>query len=148
MDRLFGAGREAGPGHPVVGQLVAAWGSLHARRTAAPAAPTSLTAKVTSGSAVALSWGSSAGATSYVVSRATSATGPFVRVNTSTLTGTFINGANETGRTPFNPTSLSTYFTNVPYIGAVRDANDNWWRGWTCGLVATEAACTAIPAAG
>ena len=66
----------------------------------------------------------------------------------STLTGTFINGANETARTPFNPTSLSSYFTNVPYIGAVRDANDNWWRGWTCGTAASEALCTAIPAAG
>lgn len=66
----------------------------------------------------------------------------------STLTGLFINGANETARTPFNPTSLSAFFTNVPYIGAVRDANDNWWRGWTCGTAATAAACTAIPAAG
>ncbi|WP_165067059.1 pectinesterase family protein [Marisediminicola senii] len=66
---------------------------------AAPAAPTSLTAKVTSGSAVALSWGSSAGATSYVVSRATSATGPFVRVNTSTLTGTSYTDAPPAGAT-------------------------------------------------
>ncbi len=66
----------------------------------------------------------------------------------STLTGGFINGANETARTPFNPTPLSAFFTNVPYIGAVRDANDNWWRGWTCGTSAMAALCTAIPTAG
>lgn len=67
---------------------------------------------------------------------------------TSTLTGTFINGANETAVPFFNPTPLSSFFQVVSYIGAVRDANDNWWRGWTCGLAANEAACTAIPAAG
>ncbi|WP_414429407.1 hypothetical protein, partial [Xanthomonas campestris] len=22
------------------------------------------------------------------------------------------------------------------YIGGVRDANDTWWQGWTCGLTA------------
>ena len=67
---------------------------------------------------------------------------------TSTLTGTFINGANETAVTPFNPTSLSSFFSAVAYIGAVRDANDNWWKGWTCGLAADQASCLAIPAAG
>lgn len=56
---------------------------------------------------------------------------------TSTLSGTFINGANENARTPYaNITSLSSFLTNPGYIGAVKDANDTWWQGWTCGLAA------------
>ncbi|WP_269716787.1 hypothetical protein [Caulobacter sp. NIBR2454] len=54
--------------------------------------------------------------------------------HTSTLSGTFINGANENAVTPFNVTALSSFFTAANYIGAVRDANDTWWQGWTCGL--------------
>lgn len=55
--------------------------------------------------------------------------------HTSTLTGTFINGANEAARTPYaGITSLSTFLTNPGYIGAVKDASDTWWQGWTCGL--------------
>ena len=59
---------------------------------------------------------------------------------TSTLTGTFVNGANESAVTAFaNLTAVSPYFTQVSYIGAVRDASDNWWQGWTCGLTAATA---------
>lgn len=59
--------------------------------------------------------------------------------HTSTLTGTFINGANETARTPYaNITSLSAFFTNPGHIGAVKDANDTWWQGWTCGLTSAS----------
>ncbi len=54
----------------------------------------------------------------------------------STLTGTFINGANENAVTPFNVASLGAFFTPVNYIGAVRDSSDTWWQGWTCGLTA------------
>jgi hypothetical protein len=53
--------------------------------------------------------------------------------HTSTLNG-FVNGSNETGRVATNPQAIYAFFENVPYIGAVRDANDNWWQGWTCGL--------------
>ncbi|MEA1072867.1 hypothetical protein [Sphingomonas sp. LY160] len=67
---------------------------------------------------------------------------------TSTLTGTFINGANENGRPFTSPTALSSSFVTVNYIGAVRDANDNWWRGWTCGTATNEASCLSVPAAG
>jgi hypothetical protein len=58
---------------------------------------------------------------------------------TSTLAATFVNGANETAATPFAtlPT-ISAFFTQVPYIGAVSDANDTWWQGWTCGLTASD----------
>ncbi|PVM82265.1 hypothetical protein DDF67_25030 [Caulobacter endophyticus] len=59
--------------------------------------------------------------------------------HTSTLTGTFINGANETARTPYaNITSLSSFLVNPGYIGAVKDANDTWWQGWTCGLTSSS----------
>ncbi|MFP5374568.1 MAG: hypothetical protein ACLGHW_06680 [Gammaproteobacteria bacterium] len=54
---------------------------------------------------------------------------------TSSLTGTFVNGPNESARPAFaNLPSVSPFFQQVDYIGGVRDANDNWWRGWTCGL--------------
>jgi hypothetical protein len=53
---------------------------------------------------------------------------------TSTLTGRFINGTNEAGRPPFAAATISTFFVNTSYIGAVRDASDTWWQGWTCGL--------------
>ena len=67
---------------------------------------------------------------------------------TSTLSSVFINGANENA-VPFTSVSgLSSFFTNAGYIGAVRDANDNWWRGWTCGLAAGEMSCLSIPTAG
>ncbi|MGH8286420.1 MAG: hypothetical protein ACRETT_11715 [Steroidobacteraceae bacterium] len=56
---------------------------------------------------------------------------------TSTLTGTFINGANETAVTAVaNLPSVHSFFAQVSYIGAVRDATDTWWQGWTCGLTA------------
>jgi hypothetical protein len=55
----------------------------------------------------------------------------------STLIDTFVNGANETAVTPFGTlTSVSPFFQQVGYIGAVRDATDTWWQGWTCGLTA------------
>jgi hypothetical protein len=56
---------------------------------------------------------------------------------TSTLTATFINGANESAVPAFaNLAAVSPFFEQVDYIGAVRDANDTWWQGWTCGLTA------------
>lgn len=55
---------------------------------------------------------------------------------TSTLTGGYLGGANETGYTPiFTATSFniapSTFFEAVTFIGAVSPAN-NWTQGWTC----------------
>ena len=49
---------------------------------------------------------------------------------------TFINGANETAVTPANAPSLYSFFQAVTYIGAVRNAADTWYLGWTCGLQA------------
>jgi hypothetical protein len=59
----------------------------------------------------------------------------------NTLTNTFVNGPTENARTVFDPTTLSSFFTNVTYIGAVRDANDTWWQGWTCGLTSATLDC-------
>ena len=59
----------------------------------------------------------------------------------NTLTATFVNGATENGRAAFNPTTLSPFFNNAGYIGAVRNANDTWWQGWTCGLGSSTPAC-------
>jgi hypothetical protein len=59
-----------------------------------------------------------------------------VPTGTSTLTGTFINGANETAVAVTSPTGLSSHFVLPTYIGGVRDAADTWWSGWTCGLAA------------
>ncbi|WP_156841155.1 hypothetical protein [Novosphingobium aquimarinum] len=51
---------------------------------------------------------------------------------TSTLTSLFINGSNESGVTAFDPTTLSSFFDAVSYIGAVKDSSDTWYTGWTC----------------
>lgn len=51
---------------------------------------------------------------------------------TSTLTNTFVNGANETARPAFAAAAISSLFTNVSYIGAVQNASDTAFRGWTC----------------
>lgn len=47
---------------------------------------------------------------------------------------TFINGANETAVTPVNAPGVYPFFTATTYIGAVQNASDTWWQGWTCGL--------------
>ncbi len=55
----------------------------------------------------------------------------------STLTAGFINGANESAVPAFaNIAAISPFFTQVNYIGGVRNASDTWWQGWTCGLTA------------
>ena len=81
---------------------------------------------------------------------------------TSTLTNLFVNGANETAVPAFNPATLNgqtfngitltpaNFFDAVTYIGAVRDANDTWYQGWTCNsatanLGASNTLCTTIP---
>ncbi|KAK0345187.1 hypothetical protein LTR94_011862 [Friedmanniomyces endolithicus] len=48
----------------------------------------------------------------------------------------FINGANENAVTAIDPKTVYSFFDSVNYIGAVRNAQDTWWQGWTCGLTA------------
>ncbi len=66
-----------------------------------------------------------------------------VKGGTSTLVNGFINGANENAvtATPIPagslPSAVTNFITPVDYIGAVRDTNDDWYVGWTCGLPTT-----------
>jgi hypothetical protein len=68
---------------------------------------------------------------------------------TNTLTGGFINGANETARTATDPKTINAGFDTTTYIGAVKDANDTWYAGWTCNSAtanfgSTSKSCTSI----
>lgn len=66
-----------------------------------------------------------------------------VKAGTSSLVNGFINGPNENAVTAATipngdlPASVRNFLTPVTYIGAVRDANDTWYQGWTCGLPTT-----------
>ena len=81
---------------------------------------------------------------------------------TPTLTNLFVNGANETAVPSFNASTLNGqtfngitltpagFFDNTAYIGAVRDATDTWYQGWTCNsatanLGANNTLCSTIP---
>ena len=79
---------------------------------------------------------------------------------TSTLTGTFINGTGEAAVPAFDaatlnntteqPASTPNRFETTAYIGAVRDANDTWYRNWTCNSSFAEfgsstGSCTSLP---
>jgi hypothetical protein len=61
-------------------------------------------------------------------------TAPASGTSISNQTLTFINGANEAAVTPTNASAVYSWFTPTTYIGAVQNASDTWWRGWTCGL--------------
>lgn len=78
---------------------------------------------------------------------------------TPTLANLFVNGANETAVPAFDASALNAdpevtggFFDAVSYIGAFRDANDQWYKGWVCnssiadfGLANTNGLCTSIP---
>ena len=69
---------------------------------------------------------------------------------TSTLTGTFINGANETAAPRPTRRRSTPLFDTTTYVGAVKDATDTWYAGWTCNSAtatfgATGTACTSLP---
>lgn len=68
---------------------------------------------------------------------------------TSTLTSTFVNGANETAATATDPKTLDAAFDTTTYVGAVRDAADTWYAGWTCNSATadfgTGTSCTSLP---
>ncbi len=71
--------------------------------------------------------------------------------HTSSLTNVFVNGANETAVPAFTGLAgWSSFFTSVNYIGAVKDASDTWYRGWTCDSSTANfgsgSSCTSIPA--
>ena len=66
---------------------------------------------------------------------------------TSTLQNLFVNGVNEAAVAVSNAATISNFFQNVNYVGAVQNNADLWFVGWTCGLGFTTPACTVSPAA-
>ena len=69
---------------------------------------------------------------------------------TATLTDVFVNGANEAGRNATDPKVVDAAFDTTTYIGAVRNASDTWYTGWTCNSAtanfgSTNTACTTLP---
>jgi hypothetical protein len=69
---------------------------------------------------------------------------------TPTLTAMFVNGASETAVPVFNATTLNSFFEATTYIGAIRDANDTRFQGWTCNSATvnfggTGTSCTSLP---
>jgi hypothetical protein len=79
---------------------------------------------------------------------------------TPTLTNLFVNGANETAVPAFAATGLNAdpqvtggfFDAAATYVGAFRDANDQWYKNWVCnssiadfGLANTSGLCTSLP---
>ena len=70
---------------------------------------------------------------------------------TPSLTSLFVNGASETAVTAFNASTLNAFFDATTYVGAVRDANDTWYAGWTCNSATAtlgtsiSGLCTSLP---
>lgn len=75
-----------------------------------------------------------------------------------TLASVYINGSAETAvpafdprqlTDPFNPAVTSSYFQTTTYVGAVQNAQDTWYQGWTCDSAAasfgSNSACTTLP---
>jgi hypothetical protein len=51
---------------------------------------------------------------------------------TPTLATVFVNGATETAVVATDPKTFDAFFDTTTYIGAVKDANETWYKGWTC----------------
>ena len=68
---------------------------------------------------------------------------------TPSLTGLFINGANESAVAATDPKTVAAFFDTTTWIGAVRNAADNWYAGWTCNSATANlsggSACTSLP---
>jgi len=69
---------------------------------------------------------------------------------TASLTGGFVNGPNETARLATDPKTIDVAFDTTTYVGAVKDANDTWYAGWTCNSATASfgtsaTACTTLP---
>jgi hypothetical protein len=69
---------------------------------------------------------------------------------TATLTGTYINGASETAVTATDPKTLEATFDTTTYVGAVQNAADTWYAGWTCNSATANfgtggTACSSLP---
>jgi hypothetical protein len=99
--------------------------------------------------------GTGSGAAAFTAASVATAFGSGANNNndafTNTLASQFINGTNENAVTSFNVTTLSTFFSAVTSIGAVKNAADNWYASWTCNSEAANfgtgnsGLCTTIP---
>ena len=78
---------------------------------------------------------------------------------TPTLVSMFINGATEAAVPAFDASTLNAapgdpvFFDKTDYIGAVKDATDTWYMGWTCNSstidfgAGNSGLCTSLPTA-
>jgi len=70
---------------------------------------------------------------------------------TTSFSSLFINGTSETGVVATSPATFSSFFTATNYIGAVKDASDTWYAGWTCNSstaalgTSVTGLCTSLP---
>jgi hypothetical protein len=70
---------------------------------------------------------------------------------TSTLASLFINGTGEGTIPAIDPKTLSSFFDTTTWIGAVRNASDTWYAGWTCNSAVANfgtgnsGSCTSLP---
>jgi hypothetical protein len=69
---------------------------------------------------------------------------------TPSLTNVFVPGATETALVATDPKTINSAFDTTTYVGAVKDANDTWYAGWTCNSATATfgtggTACTTLP---
>lgn len=70
---------------------------------------------------------------------------------TSTLSSVYVNGANENAIVGFDAKTLNAFFDTTTYAGAVRNAQDTWFAGWTCNSATANfgtgnsGLCTSLP---
>ena len=70
---------------------------------------------------------------------------------TPTLTSLFINGATEAAAPAFDTKTVNAFFDTTTYVGAVKDASDTWYQGWTCNSstagfgAGNSGLCTSLP---
>jgi hypothetical protein len=50
----------------------------------------------------------------------------------NSLASLYVNGATETAVTAVDPKTINSFFDTTTWIGAVRNAADTWYAGWTC----------------
>ena len=97
--------------------------------------------------------GSGSGAAAYDASQVAAIFGSNNNTDShiSTLTNLFINGSNESGLIATDPATFSSFFDTTTWVGAVRDADDRWFAGWTCNSDVgnfgddNTGACTSLP---
>lgn len=68
---------------------------------------------------------------------------------TNTLVNLIVNGGNESGAVAFDPTAMSTLFTNRNLVG-IASSSDTWFQGWACdsataSFASTTGSCLSLP---